>query len=86
MILDFGQQAYNFTLSQADLVVLGRLDSSPRSHVLVEAAAPAEDSCFSDTCGETLLDFDEPPDADPHVRWCGRGSHKSDPYPDLRSA
>jgi hypothetical protein len=24
----------------------------------------------------------EPPDADPHVRWCGRGAVRPSPYPD----
>ena len=25
----------------------------------------------------------QPPGADPHAGWCGRGSGKPDPYPDL---
>ena len=29
-----------------------------------------------------MLSIIEPPNADPHVRWCGRGPAKSGPYPD----
>jgi len=28
----------------------------------------------------------EPPDADPHVRWCGRGAEIQSPYPNLAAA
>ncbi len=29
-----------------------------------------------------MLHFIEPPDADPHVRWCGEGHRKRWPLPD----
>ena len=32
--------------------------------------------------GSTSSYLTEPPDADPHVRWCGRGAARPSPYPD----
>ena len=40
--------------------------------------------CFrSNNSGATSLRFEEPPDADPHVRWCGEGHRQRWPQPDL---
>ncbi len=33
------------------------------------------------TLWASLPEFVEPPDADPHVRWCGEGVSKGRPYP-----
>ena len=33
-------------------------------------------------CGEVLRDDQEPPDADPHVRWCGSRGEQSPRRPD----
>ena len=33
--------------------------------------------------GRNLLRFAEPPDADPHVRWCGEGGPQGSPLPDF---
>ena len=35
-------------------------------------------------CRYRLRTFVEPPDADPHVRWCGEGHPQGWPLPDLR--
>ena len=45
--------------------------SRPGSTVAAQAEQPAL-SLFP-LCGPSLLPFVEPPDADPHVRWCGEG-------------
>ncbi len=37
----------------------------------------------SNNPGATLPRFEEPPDADPHVRWCGEGRQQWRPLPDL---
>ena len=34
------------------------------------------------TALQTSSYLTEPPDADPHVRWCGRGAVRPSPYPD----
>jgi hypothetical protein len=67
------------------LRILGRPYRRDKQRVLatigIPAAAPGDEQCILGTSGSkeilqavsTSSHLTEPPDADPHVRWCGRG-------------
>ena len=52
----------------------------------VEAERPSRSSVSGaeKECCEVLRDDQEPPDADPHVRWCGSRGEQSPRRPDVR--